>query len=57
MNDLAYQLEWIIDSLGGLGVSSLDEVHHKLNRIPMNAIKPHVFSIDALRSRLAAAAP
>ena len=57
MNDLAYQLEWIIDSLGGLGVCSLDEVHHKVNCIPMSAIKPHVFSIDALRSRLAAAAP
>ena len=53
MNDLAYQLDWIIASLGGLSNCSVDAVHHKLNRIPMSAIKPHVYSVDALGSRLA----
>jgi hypothetical protein len=52
MNDLAYQLEWIISSMGGLEFCSIDDVNHRLNRIPMSAIKLHVFSIDALRAKL-----
>ncbi len=52
MNDLAYQLGWIIQSRGGLEVLSLNDVHYELNRIPMSAIKPNIYSIDALRQRL-----
>ncbi len=52
MNDLAYQLEWIVHSNGGLAQASMDPVAHELNRIPMSAIKAHTFSIEALRSRL-----
>ena len=51
MNDLAYQLEWIISTLGGLTSCSIDTVNYKLNRIPMSAIK-YVYSIDALKKAL-----
>lgn len=52
MNDLAYQLEWIIHAHGGLAQASMDSVAHDLNRIPMSAIEEHTFSVYALRSRL-----
>ena len=52
MNDLAYQLEWMISSSGGLEMCSIDRVNQELNRIPMSAISPHTYSIDALRDRL-----
>ena len=52
MNDLAYQLEWMISSYGGVEMSSIDDINHQLNRIPMSAIEPHIYSIDALRDRL-----
>ncbi len=52
MNDLAHQLTWIIDSMGGLDECSVDEVNHEINREPMSAIDPHVYSIYALRNKL-----
>lgn len=52
MNDLAYQLEWMISSSGGLERCSIDQVNQELNRVPMSAIRPHTYSIDALRDRL-----
>lgn len=54
MNDLAYQLQFMIPSMGGLEYCSIDDVNQRLNRTPMSAIKPHIFSIDALRAKLAA---
>jgi hypothetical protein len=52
MNDLAYQVIWIIDSMGGLEECSVDVVNHEINRNPLRAIDPHVYSIDALRHKL-----
>jgi hypothetical protein len=52
MNDLAYQLEWIVHANGGLGQVSMESVAHKLNRIPLSAIREHTFSVEALRNRL-----
>ncbi len=52
MNDLAFQLEWIVHSGGGLFNAPHDEVNRKLNRIPMGALREHCYSIDALRIRL-----
>ena len=52
MNDLAYQLEWIVHANGGLAHASMDSVAHELNRIPMRAIREHTYGVEALRSRL-----
>lgn len=52
MNDIKYQLEHIVWELGGLARLDLIEVNHKLNRIPMGAIK-YSYSIEALKRRLA----
>lgn len=56
MNDLALQLEWQISSSGGLERCAIDNINERLNRIPMSAIKPHTYSVDALRDRLDAIA-
>ena len=50
MNDLAFQLEWMISEGGGLEGCPIDDINQRINRIPMSAIRPHTFSIDALRS-------
>jgi hypothetical protein len=52
MNDLAYQIEWMISSQGGLERCAVDDINQRLNRIPMSAIKPHTYSVDALRDAL-----
>ncbi len=52
MNDLAYQLNCMIRSAGGLRNTVRDEVNFQLNRIPMGAIRKHCFSVIALQSRL-----
>jgi hypothetical protein len=52
MNDLAYQLQWMIAALGGLGRCAIDVINQQLNRIPMGTIKPHVYSVDALQACL-----
>jgi hypothetical protein len=52
MNDLAYQLEWIVHANGGLAHASMDSVAYELNRIPMSAIREYTYSVEALRSRL-----
>ena len=56
MNDLAFQLEWMISSGGGLERCPIDDINERLNRVPMNAIKPHTYSVDALRGALDALA-
>lgn len=52
MNDLKSQAEHIIWELGGLLRLDVIELNHKLNRIPMGAIK-YSYSIKALKKRLA----
>jgi len=52
MNDLAFQLKWIIQVNGGLEQVSMDSLARELNRIPMSVIREHTYSIEALRSRL-----
>jgi hypothetical protein len=52
MNDLAFQIKCLIETMGGLAGANLSEVNRELNRIPMSAIKYHV-SIDELKRRLA----
>lgn len=52
MNDLAFQLEWMISEGGGLEGCPIDDINQRINRIPMSAIRPHTYSIDALRSTL-----
>ena len=52
MNDLAFQLKCLIETMGGLARADLSEVNREMNRIPMSAIKYRV-SIDELRRRLA----
>ena len=56
MNDMAYQIESMVVSEGGLGMCSLDEINRQLNRIPMSAIRPHTYSVNALQSMLSASA-
>lgn len=51
MNDLAFQLKYRIEAVGGLGNIDLTELNHELNRIPMSAIK-EFSSIDELRKLL-----
>jgi len=52
MNDLAFQLEWMVSDGGGVERCPIDEINQRINRIPMSAIRPHTYSIDALRSTL-----
>jgi len=52
MNDLAFQLEWMISEGGGVEDCPIDDINQRINRIPMSAIRPHTYSIDALRSTL-----
>ena len=52
MNDLAFQIKCLIETMGGLARADLSEVNRELNRIPMSAIKYRI-SIDELRRRLA----
>lgn len=51
MNDLAFQLKYQIDAMGGLVNVDLAVLNHELNRIPMSAIK-EIYSIDELRKLL-----
>ena len=51
MNDLAFQLKCLIETMGGLARADLSKVNREMNRIPMSAIKYRV-SIDDLRRRL-----
>ncbi len=51
MNDLAFQLNYRIGAMGGLGNVDLAELNHELNRIPMSAIK-EIYSIDELSKLL-----
>jgi hypothetical protein len=52
MNDLAFQIKCLVETMGGVARADLSEVNRELNRIPMSAIKYRV-SIDELRQRLA----
>ena len=51
MNDLAFQIKYMVQAKGGLAMVDLAEINRQLNRIPMGAIK-YNFSIDELRRRL-----
>jgi len=51
MNDLAFQIKYMVQAKGGLTMADLAEINRQLNRIPMGAIK-YNFSIDELRCRL-----
>ena len=51
MNDLAYQIEAIIETSGGLSYIDLDSMNDKINRIPMGAID-YKYSIKALKELL-----
>jgi hypothetical protein len=45
MNDLAYQIEAIIETSGGLSYIDLDSMIDEINRIPMGAIDYKIISI------------
>ena len=47
MNELAYQVRWLIHDMGGLINSNLTSLNHDLNRIPMGAIES-IFSVEEL---------
>jgi hypothetical protein len=51
MNDLAFQIKYMVQAKGGLSVDDLSEINQELNRTPMSAIKYNV-SIDELRYKL-----
>jgi hypothetical protein len=51
MNDLVFQIQCMIDAIGGLANADLLEINRQLNRIPMSAIR-YNFSIDELKRRL-----
>ncbi len=51
MNDLAFQIKCILDTMGGLTDADLSEIGRELNRIPMSAIKYNV-GIGELKSKL-----
>ena len=48
MNDLAFQLKYQIQDMGGLVNASIPKLNHNLNRIPMSTIKD-IYSIDELK--------
>ena len=45
MNDLAYQIEAIIETSGGLSYIDLDSMIDEINRIPLGAIDYKIISI------------
>jgi len=51
MNDLAYQIEAIIETSGGLSYIDLDSMNDEINRILLGAID-YKYSIDALKGLL-----
>ncbi len=51
MNDLAFQIKFIVHAMGGLVIADLSEINRQLNHIPMSAIKYSV-GIEELRRRL-----
>lgn len=51
MNDLTFQLKFVIARNGGLMNTDIMELNHNLNRIPMMAIV-EAYSIDALKNLL-----
>jgi hypothetical protein len=51
MNDLAWQIKYMIHAAGGLANADLSEINRELNRIPMSAIKYNV-GIEELKRRL-----
>ena len=51
MNDLTFQLKYVIAHDGGLMNTDVMELNHNLNRIPMSAIV-EAYSIDALKNLL-----
>ena len=51
MNDLVFQIRYMIYMKGGLSEFDLPEINRELNRIPMGAIQ-YIFSIEELKRRL-----
>ncbi len=51
MNDLIFNIKFVIDQNGGLMNTDIYELNHNLNRIPMGAIGMD-YSIDALKTLL-----
>ena len=51
MNELAFQIKYIVHATGGLDIADLSEINRQLNHILMSAIKYNV-SIEELRHRL-----
>lgn len=51
MNDLSFQLKFVIAHDGGLKNADIIELNHNLNRIPMSAIV-EAYSIDAFKNLL-----
>ena len=51
MNDLAFQIKYIVHEMGGLVIADLSQINRQLNCIPMSAIKYNV-GIKELRRRL-----
>jgi hypothetical protein len=51
MNDLAFQIKYIVHEMGGLVIADLSQINRQLNCIPMSAIKYNV-GIEELRRRL-----
>jgi hypothetical protein len=54
MNDLSFQIQFMVSQMGGLANADLSEINRQLNRIPMSAIN-YKFSIDELERLLAEA--
>ena len=52
MNELVFQIKYMIDSKGGLANTDLSEINRDLNHIPMSVIRYSV-GIDELKRRLA----
>ena len=51
MNELAFQVKYIVHEKGGLDIADLSEINRQLNHILMSAIKYNA-SIEELRHRL-----
>jgi hypothetical protein len=54
MNDLAFHYKYSILESGGVHSTAVPGIIHRLNRMPMSAIK-EVFPIEALKARIRAA--
>jgi hypothetical protein len=52
MNELAFQIKYLVYAMGGLDIANLSEINRQLNHIPMSAIKYNV-GLEELRRRLA----